>query len=353
MTQVLLVIIAALVLLLALAMLWAARRGPSNSDQQALRELQMQMKGMEEQVASGLGNVRHSVDTQLNLLGNVQRGLGELSRAIDAIHAVGKDISGFEDLLRPPKFRGEVGELLLERLLEQAIPKGRYRMQHSFGDGKTVDAMIFLGERSVPVDSKFPLDSFARVLASQGTEEAKRSRRELERAIRGHIDAVAEYIRPREGTFEFGLMYVPAENVFYELVIKRMDGDFDLCAYAQAKRVIPVSPNTLYLYLQSIALGLSGFELRERVDEVWAALSSVDQRLRDLIEGDFSILGRHLGNAQSKYDDSRRKLERFGRELNEARRPAQAQKGVAPDERRLIESLTPGEAPPLSYGEKN
>lgn len=349
----LLSIIAALLLGLALALFFVLRQRSTGNSGEALMALQLQMKGIQEQVASGLGNMQRSVDTQVNLLGNVQRGLGELSKATDAVQAVGKDISGLGDLLRPPKFRGEMGEFLLEQLLEQAIPKGRYQMQHTFADGKTVDAMIFLGDRAVPIDSKFPLDSFSRILGAQDQEEAKRSRREFDRAIKGHIDAVAEYIRPREGTLEFGLMYIPAENVFYETIIRRTDGDFDLFSYAQSKRVIPVSPNTMYLYLQSVALGLTGLELQERVEEVWAALSTLEHGLRDVLDGEFSVLGRHLSNAQSKYDDTRRKLERFGRELTATRRPSQAVGSHTYDDQQIIEPLLPDDAPLFSYGGKD
>jgi DNA recombination protein RmuC len=352
-TPFLLSIIAAILLGLALALFLVLRQRSAGDARQALRDLQIQMKGIQEQVASGLGNMQRSVDTQVNLLGNVQRGLGELSKATDAVQAVGKDISGLGDLLRPPKFRGQLGEFLLEQLLEQAIPKGRYRMQHTFADGKTVDAMIFLGDKAVPIDSKFPLDSFSRLLSSQDQEGAKRSRREFDRAVKGHIDAVAEYIRPREGTLEFGLMYIPAENVFYETVIRRTSGDFDLFSYAQSKRVIPVSPNTMYLYLQSVALGLTGLELQERVEEVWAALSTLEHGLRDVVDGEFSVLGRHLSNAQSKYDDTRRKLERFGRDLTATRRPSQAVGDQTHDDHQIIESLLSDDAPLFSYGEKD
>lgn len=288
--------------------------------------------------------LRPSLDkAQVDLFGDVRERLGQLSEAAKQMQSVGKEVANFKELLQPPKFRGEIGELLLERLLEQVIPRKTFALQYSFRDGKTVDAAIFLQEKIVPVDSKFPLESFTRILGAEGEDETRRYRREFARAVRGHVDAVAEYIRPAEGTFEFSLMYVPAENVYYEMVAKReADGD-DLSSYALSRKVIPVSPNSFYLYLQSIALGLRGLQFEKKAQEVWGILSTLSTNVERLIEGDFRILGRHLKNAQEKYDEARRKLERLDADLTAAKQlpqvetpeqlPAQVQIGepLSPD----------------------
>jgi DNA recombination protein RmuC len=327
----------------------ATRSRDTGSDLQRLQEvMQVQIQGLKEQVSSSLVSVQQNVQNQISLMGSVQKGLGELSEAARGMKALGEDIVALEELLRPPRFRGEIGEVLLERLLEQIIPRESFRIQYSFRDGKTVDAAIFLQGKIVPVDSKFPLESFTRILSAENEDEARRSRREFARAVRGHIDAVAQYIRPAEDTFEFGLMYVPAENVYYEMVARREGDRDDLCSYALSRRVIPVSPNSFYLYLQSVALGLRGLQLERKAQEVWAILSSLTADVDRLIGEDFRVLGTHLKNAQGKYDDTRRRLERLEVSLKAVEQLPQAE-GVEelPVHDELGEPLSPdgGELP--------
>lgn len=310
---------------LALALLWALSRRPragENVEEQLQRfqeVMQAQMQGVRDTVSASLGNVQDNVRSQIDLMASVRQGLGELTETARTMKDLGKDILTLEDLLKPPKFRGEIGEFLLERLLEQVLPRGSFALQHGFRDGKVVDAAIFLHGKIVPVDSKFPLEGFTRILEARSEEESRRCRREFAHTIRGHIDAVAQYIRPSEGTLEFSMMYVPAENVYYELLTWRQDEDVDLCSYALSRKVIPVSPNSFYLYLQSIAIGLRGLQLEQSVEEVWKTLSALSLRVDRLIDQELRVLGRHLKNAQDKYDETRRGLEQFGNELRLAR----------------------------------
>jgi DNA recombination protein RmuC len=324
-TVIVLAVETTILVIFALAFAWMlSKRSRTNENveeqlQRFQEVIQTQVQGVKEQVASNLDSVQHNVRSQIDLMASVRQGLGELSETAKTMKGLGEDIVALEDLLRPPKFRGEIGEFLLENLLEQVVPKGHFALQYGFRDGKVVDAAIFLQEKIVPVDSKFPLESFVRILDSENESESKRRRREFERTVRGHIDAVAQYIRPAEGTLEFGLMYVPAENVYYEMVTRRQDEGVDLCAYALSKKVIPVSPNSFYLYLQSVAIGLRGLQLESKVEEVWSVLSTLSMQVNGLLEQDFRILGRHLKNAGDKYDDTRKGLERLGDELRFAR----------------------------------
>jgi DNA recombination protein RmuC len=147
---------------------------------------------------------------------------------------VGRNISSLQDILKPPKVRGGFGEMLLERLLAEILPEKNYTTQHRFANGVQVDAAIHVGGSVVPVDSKFPLESFHRMMQTETDEERAALRRDFVRAVRGHIDAVTKYILPDEGSLPFALMYIPAENVYYEVIVKDdlADSHANLCAYA-------------------------------------------------------------------------------------------------------------------------
>lgn len=248
--------------------------------------------------------------------GQIQQDLGRLDEARRRMEELGKEISGLNDILRAPKLRGGIGELFLGDLLSQILSPEQFKLQHAFKSGERVDAVVVLKEGMVPVDSKFPLESFQRLMAVEG-EEGKRARREFVNTVKRHIDAIAKkYILPDEGTLDFALMYIPAENVYYETIIKdeALGEEASLLNYALGKRVIPTSPNSIYAYLQAIALGLKGLRIEEQAREIMAHLD----RLRgDLarFRKEFETLGSHLENAYKKYDETSHRLSRLEEKL--------------------------------------
>jgi DNA recombination protein RmuC len=252
------------------------------------------------------------LDSTAQVIGAVHRSLGSLEEANRKIYEIGKDISSLQQILQAPKLRGGLGELLLEDLLKQILPADHFVIQHCFRSGQKVDAAIRLGSGLVPVDAKFPLENFRRLLDAQTDEERSRVRRAFVTDVKRHIDTVAtKYILPDEGTFDFALMYIPAENVYYEIVVKDdATGDADISAYALARKVIPVSPGSFYAYLQAIVLGLRGLRIEERSQEILQQLS----RLRgdfDRFRDDFRLVGKHLTNALSSFSGADRRLERL------------------------------------------
>ena len=247
------------------------------------------------------------------VFGEVKESLGKLEKGTQQIEAVGRNISSLQEVLRAPKFRGGFGELMLERLLEDILPSQNYRLQHRFQSGEAVDAVIRIGDNLVPIDSKFPLEDFQRLLAAESDAERQSLRRQFTRTVRKHIDDVTKYIRPDEDTFDFALMYVPAENVYYETIL-RSGTEGDIYSYALAKRVIPVSPNSLYAYLQVIILGLKGLRIEHTAGEILRHLGRLQGDLASF-RGDFETLGGHIRRAAGKYEEAGRKLDRLGDRL--------------------------------------
>ncbi len=246
------------------------------------------------------------------VFGEVKERLGELTQRTEQIQEVGKNISSLQDLLRAPKFRGGFGELLLERLLDDMLPLHNYSLQYRFRNGETVDAVIRIGGNLVPIDAKFPLEDFERILAAEEDEQAT-LRRQFTRTMKKHIDAVTKYILPDEKTFDFALMYIPAENVYYETILRGHE-ESEIYSYSLQRRVIPVSPNSFYAYLQVIILGLKGLHIESAAREILGHLGRLQGNLTDFQE-DYATLGTHIGHASRKYDDAARKLTILGDKL--------------------------------------
>jgi DNA recombination protein RmuC len=244
----------------------------------------------------------------------IHQQLGQLGQANAEILARANDLKKLEQALRPPKARGGFGELLLGNLLRDRLPPDAYTLQYGFKTGERVDAVIRV-ERLVPIDAKFPLDNFERLAEAESDDERALYEKAFARDLKNHVDAIAQkYIRPDEGTYDFALMYLPSEGVYYELVCGKTGA---LLQYAHEKRVFPVSPTTFTSQLQVIALGLKGMQIEQRAHEVMAYVAQLQgdfTRFRD----DFQVVGKHIGNAQSKFAEAEKRLDRFDTKLERA-----------------------------------
>jgi DNA recombination protein RmuC len=244
---------------------------------------------------------------QTRVLSDVRERLGALAEVTRRLEAMGASVTEVQQLLQVPKLRGTLGEIWLEELLRQILPSSHYEMQHAFRSGERVDAVLKLGDRLVAVDAKFPLEACQRMLAAAGTE-AERERRAFARSLRERIDEIADkYIRPDEGTYDFALMYIPAENVYYEAVLRAEDPEDtkSVLGHAMRRRVIPVSPHTFYAYLLVILHGLKGMQVERHAREIAERLGGLRQHF-DAFWTAFQTIGAHLSNAQKKFDESER-----------------------------------------------
>jgi len=246
--------------------------------------------------------------------GDIQRRLGELGRANEEILARANDLKRLEQALRPPKARGGFGELLLENLLRDRLPATAFALQYGFSSGERVDAVIKV-DRLVPIDSKFPLDNFERMVGGENDIERQQHEKLFARDVKNHIDSIAsKYIRPDEGTYDFAFMYLPSEAIYYELACGKTGA---LLAYAHDKRILPVSPTTLTAYLQVIVLGLKGLQIEQHAQEVMAYCAQLQTDFGKFKE-DFELVGTHVGRAHNKFVDAQKRLGRFETKLEQA-----------------------------------
>ena len=300
---------------------------------QSLNLMQQQLGQLSDRLDRQLSGVNRQLQTATSDLGrsiaDVSKGLGEVSQVTQKVFEAARDISQLEKLLKAPKFRGGLGELILGDLLAQMLPAGAFEIQYRFKSGEIVDAAIRIGGNLVPVDSKFPLENFRRVLEATEEKDRQALKKTFLRDVKKHIDAIAsKYILPDEGTFDFALMYIPAESVYYEVIVRdeTLGEDQGLYQYALEKRVIPVSPNSFFAYLQVVVLGLKGLRIEKGAREIVNVLDRLRgdfQRFRV----DFETAGTHLANAKTKYDEAERRLDRLGDRLLSAGRGETQVKG--------------------------
>lgn len=276
------------------------------------RALEDRVRGVEGRVADGQRTLTDHLGASGKILQDVGEKMGRLFEASQKIEKLAGEVTRLEDLLKPPKLRGTLGETFLEQTLAQVLPQRCWKMQYSFGDA-TVDAAIFMGERVVAVDSKFPLENFRRAREAPDEAERRRALRDFGADVKRHVEAIrTRYIRPEAGTCDFALMYVPAEAVYAEIAGE--GADVSLADYAVERRVIPVSPRLLYAYLATVAVGLRGLELQQGAVEVQERLAELS-RSWDKVEEPFGKLGVHLGNTQRQFELASRAIERFAARL--------------------------------------
>ncbi len=255
--------------------------------------------------------IGQNMGSATNIFGNVKEQLGKLQETSHNIYDIGRDISRLQELLQAPKFRGQIGESMLEGIISQVLPKEHYQMQYRFKTLDTVDAVVHLGGKIIPIDAKFSLENFQKMIDAEDEPLKASFHKKFMQDIKNRVDEIAaKYILPQENTYDFGFMYIPAENVYYEIIVKE-----DILSYCISKKIIPISPNTFFAYLQVICLGLKGLKVEENAKEILKNLSTLSLDLGRFKE-DFNLLGSHLSNVQRKYDDTLKRMERFSDRLN-------------------------------------
>lgn len=230
-----------------------------------------------------------------------------ISAVMEATGRLEAQLRSISELFIIPRIRGAVGETILAELLASWLPRKSYELQYGFRTGARVDAVVRLGRRLVPIDSKFPLEAASRFFAGNPTTDTPLPG-DLRKAFLKHITDIAErYIRPDEDTMAFALMYIPAERVYYSIFVERPD---ELLAEALRRNVVPVSPGTLFVYLQTVAYGLRGLALPENLEALVGELAQLQSDL-GAFRKIFDVANTHLRNLSKTFDDAGVRLGRI------------------------------------------
>ena len=286
-----------------------------------LESLRADVRRLTEQVTSDAGRLSERLEgidhrmsstqnTSAEMAQNIFSTLGAVKTATETVATQAREFNALQDLLRAPKARGAIGEAMLEELLRQVLPPNAYAMQHRFQSGAIVDAVVKAGGRIVCIDSKFPLANYRRMCESTSDTERIDAERAFAADVDRHIkDISARYIVPDEDTFDFAVMYVPAEGVYAE-VLRLAHRRRPLFEAAVESRVVPMSPLTMYGYLQTILFGLKCLSIEESAEKILDFCGRLVQDV-ERFATEYETLGRHLGNARSKYEEGARRLDRF------------------------------------------
>ncbi|MFP4066959.1 MAG: DNA recombination protein RmuC [Spirochaetaceae bacterium] len=259
------------------------------------------------------------------------RGTGEDGSGTQArLEHISKSLAELEQVFALPRSRGAVGETLLSRLLEDWLPRASFELQYSFSDGTRVDAVVKLGRYLVPIDAKFPFEAAKRAMASEssaggdaggadgrgggagGTGRGGGTDGELRKAFMRHVEDIAQrYIRPGDGTLGFALMYIPSERVYQYVFV---DAGDDLLGEAMGRGVVPVSPSTLFLYLQTVAYGLRGFTVSRDARAILSRVNAARTEGQELARA-ASVARTHIKNLGKAFDDVENRVERLREKL--------------------------------------
>lgn len=305
-----LIIILTVAVLTMVILLWRTLEGVKNAQQNT-------SQGLQQSLISGQETVNKNLQFHSQTLEKLNNQLGQLQGSSQKIIELGGDIKSLQQILASPKLRGGLGEWQLENILSALLPADSFTLQHTFRDGKKVDALVKMPSYSVPIDAKFPLENFQKLQRSENEAEAKKLRREFLKDVQKHIDKIAEsYIKPDQGTLDFAMMFIPAENVYYEAMIKNSEDTISIADYAMEKKVFPVSPNLLYVYLMTVVMGLHGLQIEKQAAEIRQNLKSLNVSFADFISL-WDTLGTHLRHSYEKHDEGQKKLDKLVMQLGQ------------------------------------
>ena len=247
----------------------------------------------------------------------------EITQEVTSVKEIGRQTQGFaeqlqslQDILKNPKQRGILGEYYLETVLKNVLPPGMYQMQYPFKNGEIVDAAVFVSDKVVPIDSKFSLDNYNR-LVHAGDGERPAFEKAFVNDLKLRITETAKYIRPEENTMDFAFMFIPSEGIYYDLLTNQVGGgeDENLIQRAAGKyKVIIVSPTSFLAYLQTVMQGLKALQIEQKAVEIQQRVGELGKHIASY-ESFYKKLGASLGTSVSHYNAGYKELGKIDKDV--------------------------------------
>ncbi|MDR1997169.1 MAG: DNA recombination protein RmuC [Candidatus Margulisbacteria bacterium] len=320
-------ILLGILLVLVLALIFLALRPlPKNNSAEQMQQVQQtvldQLARMRQELQSGQQLNVQTMQRQFQQSQEIIRDVTVKLTQIDQTNKQVLDFSGqlqsLENILKNPKQRGILGEYFLETLLGNVLQPNQYRMQYKFANGETVDAAIFYRELVIPIDAKFSLEKYNKIMAEQNPAVREQLERDFRSDVKNRIDETAKYIRPPEGTTEFAFMFIPAEGVYYNLLIYNVGSvnvsKQDLIEYAFRKHVIIVSPTSFFAYLETVLQGLKAAAVQENIQEIIGRVGDLQKHLNNYEEF-MRRLGKNLAVTVGSYNTASKELQKIDKDI--------------------------------------
>ena len=304
------------------------RRPPDDAAGQPLVLLQNQINEITRTLDLRLGESAKAMQSQFGesnkIIGDVRERLAKLDETNRQVVGFADQLQGLQDILRNPKQRGVLGEYYLETVLKNVLPPGSYKMQHHLGRDEDTgaelipDAVIFVKDKIIPIDSKFSLENYNRIVEERDSVEREKLERAFKQDLKNRIDETAKYVRPKDDTMDFAFMFIPSEGVYYDILINQVGAvktnTKDLIEYAFTKRVIIVSPTSFLAYLQTVLQGLRALQIEESAKEIRKNVEELVRHLRSY-EVYMQKLGTHLGTTVNSYSTAYRELKKVDKDM--------------------------------------
>ncbi|MDO8474479.1 MAG: DNA recombination protein RmuC [bacterium] len=319
MQQILFLIILILSGIVIFLFFWRSKK--SSTSDNSLLLIQNQLQDLRNTVDEKLGSSAKMFQQQFKdsttIIKEVTEKLTRLDDTNKQVLNFSDQLKNLQDILKNPKQRGILGEYYLETVLKNVLPPGSYQMQYEFKDGKAVDAVIFVKEKIIPVDSKFSLENYNHILESREPADRERFEKLFRQDLKNRIDETSQYVKPEEGTMDFAFMFIPSEAVFYDLLVNKMGSveALDLVEYAfKEKHVIIVSPTSFLAYLQTVLQGLRGLQIEESAKEIRRRVEDLGRHIASY-ETYMKKLGTHLGTSVNTYNIAYKELGKIDKDV--------------------------------------
>ncbi|MBU4142723.1 DNA recombination protein RmuC [Patescibacteria group bacterium] len=291
--------------------------------QEQLKELRQTLQTFGSQVENKMGDSAKMFQQQFaqsaKIVRDVTERLTKLDETNKQVMNVADQLQGLEDVLKNPKHRGVLGEYFLENVLKNVLPPKNYQMQYEFKNGDIVDAAVFVKDKIIPIDSKFSLENYNRILQERDSERKEELEKQFKADLKNRIDETAKYIRPNENTMDFAFMFIPAEGIYYDLLINQVGAikvnTRDLIEYAfKEKHVIIVSPTSFFAYLQTVMQGLRALQIEESAKEIRKYVEMLQKHLLSY-EDYLKKLGNNLGTTVNMYNKAYKEFGKIDKDV--------------------------------------
>lgn len=262
---------------------------------------------------------KEASDTASKIIQQVTEKLTKLDETNKQVVGFAEQLQSLENILTNPKQRGILGEYFLETLLKNVMPPSSFEMQYKFKNGEIVDAVVFVKDKIIPIDSKFSLENYNRIIAENDPLEKEKLEKIFKQDLKNRIDETSKYIRPDEGTMQFAFMFIPSEGIYYDLLINQVGAvktnTHDLIEYAfKQKGVIIVSPTSFLAYLQTVLQGLNMLKIEEQASEIKENVMKLQKHLAGY-EQNMEKLGRSLGTSVGAFNDARTEYKKIDKDV--------------------------------------
>lgn len=322
-------ILIVLVVVLIAAVTWLALKisalsnKPTADNSQGLTMLQNQIAQLQTEMGNRMGEthqaVRQSFAASANVVRDVTEKVTRMEETAKQVLDVTSQLQSLQDILKNPKQRGILGEYYLETLLKNILPPGGFEMQYKFNDGEIVDAVVFVKDKIVPIDSKFSLENYNRIVEEQNPVEREKLEKVFVNDLKMRVQETSKYIRPQEGTMDFAFMFIPHEAIYYDLLINKIgavQGDTESLIQRAAGKyhVIIVSPTSFLAYLQTVLQGLRALKIEEQAKEIRTRVDDLKRHLA-AYEGFFSAVGKNLGTTVNQYNLASKEFQKIDKDV--------------------------------------